>query len=526
VKLFSLSFQSVLHFFYLTYTLFIRKRLLRGHSQKAVLFTDSPFGRRMGFRDLISLPRGNVPSSELYILFVSGRRGAEYVRSIGLRGNFYLLYPHVFRKELEKCGGSVQFEFPLMVCGPEVRKMTFQPWHFFAAIALFWIYKVSMGSFYPADDLLRHVVSYRWGYDYSIPFIETVFHPTFDYYIGFDFLAGLLHRYIGNYSIPFFQLLTFGLTFFGLARILRYTNPSVELLAFAVLVRLAFGRFVSGRPSTLCSGVMLFLLAYDDRLSGPLKTIVGAVFSVFYYFFFLYLIPLVVMDRKYIVSLLTGVAFWVLYSGGHYFCEMYQVISSLKNQNMAVLENMSLIGFFAFNWLFAIPFVLHFKKDIRTSIILVFFLLSNQIRYIETIVPLMLSFFRFTRIKIHMAAAWGISVFLVFPILGQGYPIFNEIPGHIPPGARVLTEDMKTMYLVLNQNPTIKIAPCYAYGWTEKQIQESIKEILRGNLDCKSNTRLKFDYLIETSLKGEIPPCLELVFLEKGWRLWRFTPVQ
>lgn len=522
MKLFCLSFQSVLHFFYLTYTLFIRKRLLRGHSQKAVLFTDSPFGPRMGLQDLTRLLYGDVREDEVYIVLVTRKRGAEYLTGIGLKGNFYLLYPHALRRELEGCCGPVQFEFPLMVCGPEVKKMTFQPWHFFAAIALCWVYKVYSGSFYPADDLLRHVVSYRWGYDYSIPFIETVFHPTFDYYIGFDFLAGLLHRYIGNCSIPFFQLLTFGLTLFGLARILRYTDPAVKLLAFAVLVRLAFGRFVSGRPSTLCSGALLILLAYDDRLSGPVKMAAGGLLSVFYYLFFLYLIPLLVMDRKYIVSLLTGVAFWVLYSGGHYFCEIYQVISSLKNQNMAVLENMSLIGFFAFNWVFATPFVIHFKKDIKASIITLFFLLSSQTRYIETIVPLMLGFFRFIRIKVNMAVAWGISVFLLFPILGQGYTTLNEIPRHLPAGARVLTEDMKTMYLVLNQNPAIRIAPCYAYGWTEEQTQESIKKILRGTLDCESNTTLKFDYLIETSLKGEIPPCLELVSLEKGWRLWKF----
>ncbi len=75
----------------------------------------------------------------------------------------------------------------------------------------------------------------------------------------------------------------------------------------------------------------------------------------------------------------------------------------------------------------------------------------------------MLGFFRFTKLKIHMTVAWGVFVFLVFFIFGQGCPALKEIPGRLPTGATVLTEDMKTMYLVLNQNPIVRIAPCYAY---------------------------------------------------------------
>ncbi len=404
-----------------------------------------------------------------------------------------------------------------------LKEIKFSPWYFYLPLAALWLLKFQSGYFLPKDDLLRHAVAYNWGYDYGIPYIESVFKPFYDYYPGFDLMMGWLHRHLGDYSLVIPQLLALSLAFWGLAKMLQETDPSLKLIALALMVRLTYGRFVLGRPSALCSSLMIFLMAYNGRLPGMVKIAGSLLLSCLYQFFFIYVGPLVLYDRKHLISLFSGLAFWLLYSQGYYFSEIYSVITSLGNQNMGVAENKTIQTFYMFAWVFTLPMIKNCAKDLKTFAIVLFYSLANQVRYVETIVPLVLAFFRYVNIKVPMSVAAGIACYLIISITPVKSPLMTEIPKHLPSGARVLSGGMGDMYQVLYRRPDLRVAPNYAYGWTDQEVQKLLKEIEAGTIDCGSNTIYRFEYLIESSLRVSHKACLELVAVEREKRLWKIV---
>ncbi|MEW6587338.1 MAG: hypothetical protein AB1442_17230, partial [Nitrospirota bacterium] len=245
-----------------------------------------------------------------------------------------------------------------------------------------------------------------------------------------------------------------------------------------------------------------------------------------YYLSFIYFVPLLIKDRKYLVSLAAVVIFWIAYSHGAFLSETLAVVASLKDQNLPVSENKTIIGFYFKMFLFALPMVYFGRRDLKTLFSILFLSLSNQVRYVETIMSLVVSYFRFVPARIRFTPVMTLgAVFFLFVQFPWGpQEVLSEIPAKIPDRSYVLTEDMNVMYQLIYKKPSLHVSPCYAYGWTDKEVQKVIKSISKGNLDCKDRALYKFQYLVESKLQGPPPHCLDLIAVEESRRLWKIGP--
>jgi hypothetical protein len=368
-----------------------------------------------------------------------------------------------------------------------------------------------MKAFYPKDDLLRHTVSYLWNYDYSIPYIYTTFSPTFDLYCSFDRVMGALHQLLGENALIVPQLFSLTLTFWALARLMRNADNNITLICIMIVIQYTAGRLMLGRPSIVCSSIMLFLMAYDKEISTPVKLSAAALMSSFYYLSFIYFPPLLLVNRKYVLSLVGAICFWLIYSHGAFVSETLAVMATLNKTNARITETNTIFGFYITMIVYLLPMLYYWRKDLKTALSVLYFSLTNQVRYVETVFPLLMSFFRFVRIRLTTPITLGIIILLLSVLPWAPQDIIEDIQTHIPDHGKVLTESMNTMYQLLFKKPSLHIAPSYAYGLSEPSIQELVKEIASG----------KLDYLVEESLKGGQFSCLDLVSVERGKRLWK-----
>jgi hypothetical protein len=515
----------------LVYVAIVSRQFLRGSSRRVYFFTDHPRRLAFKFNNILAIqPEHSFLSRKdhgLCSFYVTTPEGltAFKDRLQVIRDNYVLFTPSSLKVEHT---APVIKNTPLRTYSPiySFPHEAFKPIHLYLFLVAAWCLAFSIGSFYPRDDLLRHTIAYKWGYDYSVPYGHSTYSPPFDLYILFDAIQGGLHRVLGDIALLFPQLLALSLTFWGTEKLLRPSSANLRLVLLMFTVTVLATRFTLGRPAIVCSSIMLILYAYHDSIRPAVRYLAAALMSPLYYLFFIYLPPLIIRDRKYILSLAAGFAFWHIYSDGQYSHAVWEVVSSLGKQNLAITENNSLVGFYLCYLVFALPMLAHWRKDKKTVLSVLYLSLSNQVRYIESILPLMVSYFKHSALKVPAVVSIGLLLYLFPKLPLKPQNISRYMPGLIPPGSMVLTEDMNTMYQVLFRNPRISISPSYAYGWTEPDVQHTIKGILKGQLDCRDKALQKFDYLIEKSLTVTAPSCIELVAVDQDERLWKITPPQ
>jgi hypothetical protein len=515
----------------LLYVTLSAKRFTDKLHPRLVIFTDHPERHFFAFNNLFAISADFLSllrKSQLpLVLFISSRDGYEFARSLNLSAHVGLVvyldpalhHPNKWHGRLTR---AITWPIPAYtdLATRSDAEFEIKPYYLYLFLVLVWVVGFSLGGYFPKDDLLRHTIAYQWGYEYSIPYTNVVHSPSFDLYAGFDRLMGILHRALGDNALAVSQLLSITLIFWAMARFLNGMDNNLKLVLLTVTFNLIAGRIVLGRPSLLCSSIMLALIAYDDSVKPTLKVVAAALMGMLYYLFFLYTIPLIIFDRKYIVSFLLSLVFWFWYAGYAYFAEIYQVIHSMSVQNLYIGENKTIFAYLAGMWIFAVPWLLYWRRDTRKTLITGFFLLSNQVRYVETVIPLIMSFFRFTKLRIPAWAALGAIFFMLVTGSITTLDLHRDMAKMIPGGSTVLTEDMKTMYRLVYFNPTIHISPSYCYGWTDPQAQAIIKDLFTGKLDCGRPFLYKYDYLVESSLKGSPPSCLQLLGTDGEKRLW------
>jgi len=87
---------------------------------------------------------------------------------------------------------------------------------------------------------------------------------------------------------------------------------------------------------------------------------------------------------------------------------------------------------------------------------------------------------------------------------------------------RVAYSDMPEMYRgVYFSKAPIRVVPSMEVGWMRKDVQEFLKELHAGKLDCQELRKFKFDYVVENTLRGSTPYCLELERVEGNYRVWK-----
>jgi len=408
----------------------------------------------------------------------------------------------------------------LAVYGVELRD-ELSPWFYIFIVAML----VVLFPKLPPDDLLRHLSAYRYDYDYSKMFLYS-YVPSFDFYYPFDVVAGLLHRLIGDYAYIPFQVLA--VLLYGLATVLllEKTRNNLKTLVVAFVLYLLADRVLLGRPAVFASG--LFLLAYALRDRGRLSwhLLIAVLLPLVYYLFFIYVIPLVIVFKRlrlkiiYIYSFVLGLLFWINFGKADYIQLIYRILTAKTDRLITVAEGQTFAaGLLSVLVLSAVPLLFYWRKDIKTVLTSAYFLASNQIRYVEVVVPLWSSLFRFLKVE---NIPWKLSVPLLLFFLSPYAVVSQPEAVSFDRPARVAFSDMPEMYRsVYFSKANIQVIPSMEIGWMPKEVQLFLKDLTEGKLDCSKVKEFKLDYVVEDTLVGELPSCVELERVEGKLRILR-----
>jgi hypothetical protein len=378
------------------------------------------------------------------------------------------------------------------------------------------------GQTLPLDDLARHSKSVLYGYDFRKLFVYS-WHPSFNTYVGFDLLASALYRAFGQQSFLLFQLVPLLLTFAALQRLMKGSDDNMISLALLVVFYFISERFLSGRPCVLNSSIFLCTYAFRDEIPEAAHFTIGLVTGFLYYLFFLYTVPFIFVGTRrqrlaYVLSTLCALTGWYIYSGGEYFASIFSLSTSFNLKHGVGYSELSPIfpgGLFTFLPVL-IPLFIYWRRDKKRSLVTFYFMLSNQLRFFETITPLAVSFFRYLPLRIGplaVAAALSLSLLHVHTE--------RHVTLSMPAGSRVLTENSYEMNSVVMDSGRVGVAPSANIGWNDKPVRDAIERMQAdGRLDCSLFATHKFDYVVEHCLR-EVPSCLSLERISGPYRIWK-----
>ncbi len=373
----------------------------------------------------------------------------------------------------------------------------------------------------PPDDLLRHMKAYEYGFDYSKLYINA-WNFSFNPYPIFDNIAGLFDQHFGEIvGFKGIQALCFLAFFIGFALNTRHWNDGFRALIFVILLAIIDVRIVLSRPADFEGFFLLIGLA----LSGAPAVIFGSFMGFMYYLFPIYLIPLALVKREYLISMVVSLVFWIIYAGENYFTDIYIFFSNmLTNRSMGISENgMMLIALGSVFFLLLLYMFIK-SRNLRYAWPIGFFTIINQIRYISVLAPLLAisideKKLGINRIKLGLlekAFIFGIMIALVI----NAFPDY-EIEEIRINDSKVLCASMRCMFNTVYYGDNLSITPSMEIGNTDKEIQKAIKKALNeGEMDCSIFEKYDYDLVVESNLK-EIPECLELIDVERKYRIWK-----
>ena len=384
----------------------------------------------------------------------------------------------------------------------------------------------------PNDDLLRLMTVYLHNYDFREMYLYSSI-PDFNMYIGFTMMAGLVHKVLGSNGYIVIQIAGFILLALSLLYLLKDVEPNLRMAIVIVAVMIAGNRLVLGRPGGFLSEFMFLgmALSRDKRMNRWwLHLLLGAFMSWQYYLFPIYIIPLIAFHWVYLIPLLGGITLWQIWSGGEYLTVCKSVLLSGVGgggRSLPVGELQSAIPvLLTIGLIFLIPFVWHFRKDWKMALTACYFLVPNQVRFLETAMPIIISFCRYIKFRPGFFIIIGLTAASPFfkPVFPPNTPNSSYFKGKIPHGSKVFDLNWD-MYMRAQYNDTsLKVAPSFELEWLELPLRRVVAEVAKtGKLDCNALRGYQFDYVIETKLK-EVPACLDLVDVSRTVRIWKIKP--
>lgn len=399
------------------------------------------------------------------------------------------------------------------------------------------------------DDLLRDIiVGQYYQYDYRNLYpISTL--PAFDLWYGFD------------HALNWFQIALTPIVTMWLLQFLLYSSMTAVVakavlqimgnrrdsiywagLAVAIAVYLSVGRIGLARPEIILS-VWAISAILVRRNSGVVAwTLAGALLCTSYWLAFLYFAAALLFQTSLTKKIGAVIAlavihfgFWLLMFGADYFSALLWLPEVLKNQICQVGENINL-ELLLFNPIVFGLLILGSiglivdgsRRALTIAFVLVFFIASNQVRYIGVIAPLMvLLAIQCWKPKLPELNAIGmplvacISLFVLLQASGT-IPSRDDAPDFaIPANSRVITAFGEATYSMPFFNPGIQIEPSYAFGAAPKDVQQLSLDISQNSkINCETIKKYHFTHVVEQSMSGELPSCLTLSAVQKKWRLW------
>ncbi len=170
-------------------------------------------------------------------------------------------------------------------------------------------------------------------------------------------------------------------------------------------------------------------------------------------------------------------------------------------------------------------------KNIRSNknfLAAVWFSLSNQVRYIEIIAPLLLlntkekiiyGIEKVIRLNPVVLAILGTSI-LIGSIPTYNTIIFDKKTAKVFTNEKILTS-LEYSFPILFSNQKVKLTPPMEIRWTNPEVLNQIKTMrTEGKISCSILKKYKYTMLVESYLK-EKPECLEMIKTYKKVRIWR-----
>ncbi|UCE30172.1 MAG: hypothetical protein JSW68_08695 [Burkholderiales bacterium] len=424
-----------------------------------------------------------------------------------------------------------------------------RPWLLFTPALVIMAVQLAYPAPAAIDDLLRHIASgfypggYRDMYVYSnLP--QAGLYPAFDWMAGG--LGRLLQPLPALWTIQGLAWSSFVVVFLLAAhRVLPagedrafWLLGALVLVVSALVVRLSLAR-----PEIFMTVWALTALLARGRLGIALWCATGLLMGTGYWLAPLYFVTAVLLPGALRTRLACGAvltAAWVLGWQAVTGVWPWQNLQWLwdvmraRDARFNVGENMSVINLLAMPEMLVliVPAIWTLARRGGNGWLLalaVFYALSNQARYVGMIAPLLalyiLSALTETRLPWRPPTRFvALIASMVLTVDAMTYvPRLDQLPRlGLPDGAVMLSGFNSAAFAAPFFNPgTVRLSPPMEVGAAEPWVQQIIGDLHDGRFDCKSVEGRAFTHLVEFSLRGSPPPCLELVETDGGWRLWK-----
>lgn len=443
------------------------------------------------------------------------------------------------------------------------------PWRVRLQDALPWI-PVAMGVGWmlfsaplPGDDLLRHVNAKQWGFSYPEHFGGHDVTMRWSFWVGFDLAVGTLHGTFGKDVLLTTRIVRALIVLIVGSAVVRaakvcHGDPLVQFCTSAACILfLLWPRFYLGRPEALFTAIVLA----GCFLSRMQWVVIASLLGPAYCLAPIYAVGAVLlgsagerMSERLIRNGLAGAVviaittmFWWQYSAGdlwrvlgvlgHVATSQSEVVGELRPLADALLSVWFVVilgGVVALAWLTRVRIP---QENALRALGLVavscFFAIPDHARYIPLIFTLLLlasaslvpavSVTGPTRL-VGWTAAIGVAIALLGnrPAVEADRDVLAGLAVDRP-GARILAPFNQSLYLATSANPDAILTPIFDFASTRADVREVVAALTHGQLDCAAARRIdRFDYLIENTLQGSPPECLQLVRISGAWRVWAF----
>jgi hypothetical protein len=417
-------------------------------------------------------------------------------------------------------------------------------WWYFAFPVFAFIVGYINAMPYVRDDLMMHVIAYKFSYDFRLIYVHAAPLPTFNFWIGFEMFAGFFHRLLGpEYSIKAIQAITvvtfYTSFFFAIYTLLKEREDKWLwcMLIFAISVSPFSYRIFLGRPDLFFSAWLLAAVF----LRPVIWLIIGILIMPAYSLSILYAPAALLLNTSWRNKIIYGalysiscVVFWYLYSDGNWLGIPQLLSVWISNRTIDISEllgtkyilgNVYMVGLLImlFYFFYKASFKLT-KQAASILLVMAFFLLPNYIRYTTVLISLICLLCAMYAPKIKVSPPLSLFILVVASLIASKVApgnSYESIPKFkLPPTAVVLTQFDEGVYSGILHNPEAKFSPAMEIGANEKAVQKLISDLHEGNpLNCTELKKFSFTYVQENRLKS-IPPCLTLSAVDGVWRLW------
>lgn len=410
---------------------------------------------------------------------------------------------------------------------------------------------ISHGGNPPFDDLLRHVASWQHGYDYRDLYagLDPRF-PAQSMWIGFEWATGKLHEAFGYWpAIYIVQATAYTLTVwlaFALAKkFIPETAPSRDYWVYAVVILLLCAGMIQ-RAYLARPEVFLALWGMSALVMPAGRwAVIGAILMPSYWLSIIYLPTVLLLKETLRVRIAIGVllaalflVFWLSYAGIEW-ANFFLLVKDWSATRLLCPGEGNPIQASLFNPIFILATGLFlfrsrgFKplKNIPLLLVICWFLLPSQVRYLGIVAPLILvvliSTYDYHRLS---TTAKALGLFLAALLLIDAAPSKSRAQATIPvitfpENSKLLSEFDVPVYFLPTINPTLQVAPSMEVGSVKPKIQSAILALSGAPhpLRCETLKAEGFTHVIERHL-AKAPPCLSLFTTHNEWRVWHVKP--